>query len=95
MWAFVRDSVFKVLSEFGVRCERVALRGVKEEDLTTPTGYLRSKGWVMKMSFEKEIGDAAALQAFQTYTRSLNEQYGRKAFTYFSKGDMQILQHAS
>ena len=91
IWTFVRDNVFTVLSEFGVRCEHVALNGVKEEDLTTGTGYLRSKGWVMKISFEREIGDTAALKAIQTYCRRLDKQYGKKAFKHFSEADMQIL----
>ena len=91
IWSFVKDTVFKVLSEFGVCCERVALEGVKEEDLATGTGYLRSKGWVMRMSFGEEIGGVAALKALQTYMRRLNEKYGKKAFQYFSDVDMRIL----
>ena len=91
IWSFVKDTVFKVLSEFGVCCERVALKGVKEEDLATGTGYLRSKGWVMKISFEEKIGGTAALKALQTYTRRLDEKYGKKAFQHFSDANMQIL----
>ncbi len=91
IWFFVKETVFKVLSEFGVCCERVALKGVKEEDLATGTGYLRSKGWIMKMSFEEEIGGTAALKALQAYTRKLEEKYGKKAFKHFSDANMQIL----
>jgi hypothetical protein len=91
IWSFVEETVFKVLSEFGVCCERVALKGVKEEDLTTGTGYLRYKGWVMEMSFEEKIGGTAALQAFQTYTRRLDKKYGARAFRRFRDADMQIL----
>lgn len=91
IWSFVKDIVFEVLSEFGVYCERVGLKGVKEEDLVTGTGYLRSKGWVIKMSFEKKIGGTAALKALQTYTRKLDEEYGKKAFQHFSDADMRIL----
>jgi len=91
IWSFVKDTVFKVLSEFGVCCERVALSGVKEEDLATGTGYLRSRGWVMKMSFEEKIGGMTALKALQVYTRRLDEEYSKKAFQHFSNVDMQIL----
>jgi hypothetical protein len=91
IWSFVQDTVFKVLSEFGVSCERVALKGVKEEDLVTGTGYLRSKGWVMKMSFEEKIGGRAALKALQTYIRRVDEKYCKKAFQHFQDADMQIL----
>jgi hypothetical protein len=41
MWSFVQGTLFNVLSEFGVRCERVALEGVKEEDLSNGMGYVR------------------------------------------------------
>jgi hypothetical protein len=91
IWTFVRDNVFKVLSEFGVYCERVALNGVKEEELTTGTGYLRNKGWVMRMSFDREIGGTDALKAIQTYTRRLDTQYSKKAFNRFTEADMRIL----
>jgi len=91
IWFFVKDTVFKVLSEFGVCCERVALEGVKEEDLATGTGYLRSKGWVMRVSFKEKIGGVAALKALQTYTGKLDEKYGKKAFQHFSDADMRIL----
>jgi len=91
IWSFVEDTVFKVLSEFGVCCERVALKGVKEEDLTTGTGYLRYNGWVMKMSFEEKIGGTAALKALQTYIQRVDKKYGKKAFQHFRDADMQIL----
>jgi len=91
IWAFVKDTVFKVLSEFGIRCERVALEGVKEEDLATDTGYLRSKGWVMKMSFEPKIGGSTALKALQTYARKMDEKHGKKAFQLFSIVDMSVM----
>jgi hypothetical protein len=91
VWSFVKDTVFKVLSEFGICCERVALKGVKEEDLATGTGYLRSKGWVMKMSFDEKIGGTAALKALQTFAKKLNENYGKKAFQHFSIVDMKVL----
>jgi hypothetical protein len=93
IWTTVRDTVFKILSDFGVHCERVALRGFKEEDLATGTGYMRSKGWVMKMAFEKEAGGTVALEALQAYARRLDEEYGKKAFEHFSDVDMRVLLH--
>jgi len=91
IWSFVEDTVFKVLAEFGVRCERVALKGVREEDLTTGTGYLRNKGWSMRLSFDDKIGGVAALKALQTYSRRVNKKYGAKAFQHFRQAEMQIL----
>ena len=91
IWSFVEDTIFKVLSEFGVCCERVALKGVKEEDLTTGTGYLRYNGWVMRMSFEEKIGGTAALKTLQTYIRRVDKKYGKKAFQHFRDVNLQIL----
>ncbi len=90
IWSFVEGTVFKALSELGFSCKRVALEGVKEEDLETSTGYLRSKGWVIKMSFGEKEGGTAALKALQTYFRRLDGRYGKKAFQHFHKADLQI-----
>ena len=91
IWSFVEDVVFKALHEFGVCCELVALEGVATEDLTTGTGYLRKKGWVIKGSFEEKVGGAATLQALQTYVQKLYQKYGGKAFRRFRDADMQVL----
>ena len=89
IWSFVKDTVFRVLSEFGVCCERVALKGVKKEDLVTGTGYMRSKGWIMTMYFEDEIGGAATLKAMQEYAQRLEKEHGKKAFKHFRNANMQ------
>jgi hypothetical protein len=91
IWSFVEDAVFKSLSNFGVCCERVALKGVKNEDLTTGTGYLRNRGWVMRMAFDENIGGTAALKALRTYAKRLDKEYGSKAFQRFRDADMRIL----
>jgi hypothetical protein len=91
IWSFVEAFVFKVLSEFGVCCERVALEGVTNEALTTGTGYLRKKGWVMQMSFQEKIGGAATLKALQIYVQRLDKKFGSKAFKRFREADMRIL----
>jgi len=90
-WSFVNDVIITILSEFGVPCERVMLKGVKEKDLTTSGGYLRSKGWIMMMTFDENAGGVNALKALQTYVEKLDEKYGKKAFRYFSDVDMQVL----
>jgi len=91
IWSFVEDIVFKGLSNFGVNCERVALKGVGNEDLTTGTGYLRKTGWGMRMAFDEEIGGTAALEALQTYAKRLDKKYGSKAFRRFRDADMTVL----
>jgi hypothetical protein len=91
IWSFVEDVVFKNFSNFGVCCERVALKGVKNKDLTTGTGYLRNRGWVMRMAFDEKIGGTAALKALQTYVKRLDKEYGSKAFQRFRNADMRIL----
>lgn len=89
--SFVEDVIFKVLAEFGVCCECVALEGVATENLTTGTGYLRKSGWTMRISFEENIGGAAALKAMQTYAQRLNKKYDSRAFSRFRQADMTVL----
>jgi hypothetical protein len=67
------------------------LEGVKAEDLTTGTGYLRKKGWTIRVSFEDKVGGAAALKTLQTYAQRLDQKYGAKAFRRFREADMQVL----
>ena len=83
--------IIKILSEFGVHCERVMLKEAKEKDLTTPGGGMRSKGWIMRMIFDEKAGGIAALKALQTYTKKLDEKHGKKAFRYFYNVEMQVL----
>ena len=91
IWSFVEDVVFKVLAEYGICCERAALENVKIEDLTTGTGYLRKKGWLMRMSFKEKIGGIAALKAMHTYAKQLDKTFGSKAFNRFRQADMTLL----
>lgn len=89
IWSFVKDNIFQVLSDYGVCCERVALKGVKEEELVTDTGYMRSRGWIMTMYFDDKIGGATALKALQEYATRLENEQGKKAFKYFRNANMQ------
>jgi hypothetical protein len=90
-WPFVESNILKILPEFGVHCKRVLLKGAKEKDLTTGTGYMRNKGWNMTISIDEAHGDAATLKALQTYAKKLDEKYNKKAFNYFSNVDMNVL----
>jgi hypothetical protein len=89
--SFVEDAVFKVLSEFGVCSELISSEGMKKDDLTTGTGYLRKKSWVMKMSFDPKVGGVAALEAFQSFVKELDKKYGSRAFRCFRNADMTVL----
>jgi len=91
IWPFLKDVIFKALSELGVCCTRVALPGVKIEDLTTGTGYLRNKSWMLKMSFENRIGESKVLKALQFYCKKLDIKYNKKAFQHFRVADMLAL----
>lgn len=83
---------FGTLDEYGVNCEIVPLM---ESGWLTPGGALRKKGWLMKMAFDDSAGGIAALKALQRYTAKLGEEYGNKAFRYFSKADMRVLNDRS
>jgi hypothetical protein len=79
---------FKALEGYGVHCEHVPLT---EGGWLTPTGALRKSGWCMKMSFDDDAGGVSALKALRSYTAKL-EKYGERAFRYFSKADMRVLE---
>jgi hypothetical protein len=89
--SFVQESVFKVLFEFGVCSGLVESEGLRKADLTTGTGYLRRKGWVMKMSFEPKLGRKAALKVLQNYVKKLNKKYGSRVFQRFRNADITVL----
>jgi len=79
---------FKALEEYGVYCEHVPMM---EKGWLTPGGALRKRGWLMRMSFGDDAGGVSALKALQSYTARLHEEYGQRAFRYFSKADMRVL----
>jgi hypothetical protein len=79
---------FKALEGYGVHCEHVPLT---EGGWLTPTGALRKGGWFMKMSFDDDAGGLSALEALRSYTAKLDEKYGERAFGYFSRADMRVL----
>jgi hypothetical protein len=78
----------KALEAYGVHCEHVPLA---EEGWLTPTGALRRGGWCIKMSFGDDAGGVSAQSALQSYAARLGEEYGQRAFRYFSKADMRVL----
>jgi hypothetical protein len=78
----------KALEEYGVRCEHVPLA---EEGWLTPMGALRKEAWFMRMSFGDDARSVSALKALRSYTARLHEEYGERAFRYFSKADMRVL----
>lgn len=85
-WSYVKDVIFKILPEFGVHGELVPL--IKR--WKTAMEGLRQKGWTMKMSFDESVGGVDILKALQTYTRKLDEKYGKRAFRYFQNVDMRV-----
>jgi hypothetical protein len=86
-------SRIKLLQEHGVLCKHVPLAKEKcgKDGWLTPTGALRKKGWLLKTSFENKVGGAPALRALKIYVQKLDNDYGKRAFSYFSKVDMHIL----
>lgn len=90
--SFIQNVIFEVLSEFGIFCKLEALEGVKQEEITTGTGYLRKKGWLIIATFGEKIGGYSTFKALQTYTQTLTKKYASKAFRSFKKADMTILQ---
>jgi hypothetical protein len=84
----VVNHYFKFLAGYGVHCELVPL---KEKGWLTPGGALRHQGWLVKMRFDDAVGGVQVLNALVGYSDKLNRKYTKKAYGFFSKGDMGIL----
>ena len=83
----LENVIFPNLAKVGMEAEIVKLAN----DWKVPTGYLRRRGWEMKLIFTKKIGGLATLKALQNYGKALEEKFGKRAFRYFSDVDMNIL----
>ena len=79
---------FRLLEKYGAHCEIVPLQ---EKGWVTPTGALRNTGWLMKLSFDEKMGGDLTLKVLKNYALKLEDEYGKDAFRYFSKGDMRAL----
>ncbi|MBD3285102.1 DUF3795 domain-containing protein [candidate division WOR-3 bacterium] len=85
----VLNSLCAALKEYGLYCEHVPLQ---EQGWQTPTGALRPKGWQLKMTCDSRHGGLSALKVLKTYVNKLIEEYGDKAYRYFSRADMMFLE---
>ena len=79
---------FHLLEKYGVQCEIVSIKGKR---WLTTGGALRKEGWLMKMSFTKNLDNDSTFKALRNYTMLLNEKYSKNAFRYFSRADMRVL----
>jgi hypothetical protein len=86
----LENVIFPNLAKVGIEGQIVKLA----KDWKVPTGYLRIRGWEMRLSFTKKAGGVAGLKAFQSYGRKLREQYDKRAFRYFVNIDMRPLTKA-
>ncbi len=83
----LENVIFPNLAKKGIKAEIVKLA----KDWKVPTGYLRIRGWEMKLSFTKKAGGEASLKALQAYGKALEKKHGKQAFRNFSKVDMTVL----
>lgn len=84
------ENVFKVVKEFGIHVEYILTEEGKKKGATTPTGYLRERGWSLVVSVDQTVNDQI-LKALHTYAGALDKKYGNKAFQHFSRADMHVL----
>jgi len=87
---------FKALEDHGIQCEHVPLG----EGWLLPSGWMRRRtkgwkaGWLATIAFGDEAGGETGLKALKAYVAALHEQYGDRAFRYFSRADMRVLGEA-
>lgn len=91
--SFVKEVLIKNFELMGLKCEIIQLSKdeVGTKGWLTPTGYLRDRNWKMKITsigiFEKQ----KLLDALSEYCNKLNNKYGKRSFSYFTKADFRIL----
>lgn len=83
----LENVIFPNLVKAGMKAEIDKL----DKDWKVPTGYLRIRGWEMKLVFTKKIGGLAGLKALYEYGKALLKKYGKRAFQYFTNIDMTVL----
>jgi len=91
-WPFMEKFAIKIFKEFGVICELVQLSEEKigRKGWITPTGALRDRNWMMRVSIADIKGGYKTLVALQSFCKKLEEKYDKKSFYYFVKSDIRL-----
>ena len=76
---------FEVLRKYDIYC-RLVPEDIKK--YMTPTGYLKSGGWSVRMSFEH--GNIDILKALKDYTSRLNKTYSKNWFKHFNSASFNV-----
>jgi len=79
---------FNELKKYGLYCEIIPL---VDKGWLTPLGGLKKEGWIIKLTFGEQPDGIKELRTFKEYVLRLDKKYGRQAFRYFSKADMNIM----
>lgn len=89
---------FDIISDAGIIAE-MELAPLEKSNLISPTGWLRDRipgsndpAWHLRVSFDEELGGLQSLKTLQSYVKQLNKEYGKRAFSRFTKADMRFLQ---
>ncbi|MHA2407321.1 MAG: DUF3795 domain-containing protein, partial [Candidatus Ranarchaeia archaeon] len=83
---------FEMLKEVGVQSQVIPLTA---ESWVSPKGNLKKSSWVIRMELYPKKGNLLTLKSLKRYILKLEKRYAQKAFRYFAKGDMRILDNGS
>ncbi len=83
-------------SKIGIHGELVL--AVQDRDqLISPIGWLRDRipksndpAWFLNVSFDEKLGGAQSLKLLQSYAQQLDQKYGKRTFSRFTKADMRL-----
>ncbi len=75
------------LKSYDIHCEIIPL---KDKGWMTPTGGLRKEGWKFTCRFGQSLNEVDTLVALKKIATELNNKFGNKAFSRFSKADINI-----
>jgi hypothetical protein len=90
-----------ILSKIGIHGE-MELAQVGREQLISPMGWLRDRirgsdepAWHLRISLDEKLGGRASLKLLQSYAKSLDNEYGKRAYSRFNKADMRLFEEIS
>ncbi len=87
----------EIMEKSGIKSE-MKLAPLEKSDLISPIGWLRDRipgsddpAWYLKISLCPAYGDTDVLKKLQSYVQDLDNEFGKGAFTRFTKADMRFI----
>jgi hypothetical protein len=90
----------EILSSIGIQGE-MKFAPLDKSELFSPMGWLRERiprtnepVWHLEISLKKKLGGAESLKLLYSYVKQIDNEYGKRAYSRFTKADMRLFQDA-